>query len=168
MNWTSASRWRSRPWTAGTETPRIFSRRVAVGATSRLNQTQVETLLTQAQALLTQLQQARDAQAHGLALLVGKPIDLPPVSEPLDEHRMLAELRAGLPSDSLTQRLDIVAAEHRLRAAHASIGAARAAFFPRRGPDRRLRHDVSPELGNLLAPGTPRVGFCTQHQPPAV
>ncbi|MFX6040604.1 RND transporter, partial [Acinetobacter baumannii] len=63
-----------------TETLRIFSRRVAVGATSRLNQTQVETLLTQAQALLTQLQQARDAQAHGLALLVGKPIDLPPVA----------------------------------------------------------------------------------------
>ncbi|MDA6584405.1 RND transporter, partial [Escherichia coli] len=79
-------------------------RRVAVGATSRLHQTQVETLLPQAPALLPQLQPARDAQAHGLALLVGKPIDLPPVAEPLDERRMLAELRAGLPSDLLTQR----------------------------------------------------------------
>ncbi|CAJ0774311.1 Outer membrane protein OprM [Ralstonia holmesii] len=136
-----------------TETLRIFSRRVAVGATSRLNQTQVETLLTQAQALLTQLQQARDAQAHGLALLVGKPIDLPPVSEPLDEHRMLAELRAGLPSDLLTQRPDIVAAEHRLRAAHASIGAARAAFFPRVALTGAYG-TISPELGNLFAPGT--------------
>ena len=136
-----------------TETLRIFSRRVAVGATSRLNQTQVETLLTQAQALLTQLQQARDAQAHGLALLVGKPIDLPPVSEPLDEHRMLAELRAGLPSDLLTQRPDIVAAEHRLRAAHASIGAARAAFFPRVALTGAYG-TLGPELGNLFAPGT--------------
>ena len=136
-----------------TETLRIFSRRVAVGATSRLNQTQVETLLTQAQALLAQLQQARDAQAHGLALLVGKPIDLPPVSEPLDEHRMLAELRAGLPSDLLTQRPDIVAAEHRLRAAHASIGAARAAFFPRVALTGAYG-TISPELGNLFAPGT--------------
>ncbi len=136
-----------------TETLRIFSRRVAVGATSRLNQTQVETLLTQAQALLTQLQQARDAQAHSLALLVGKPIDLPPVAEPLDEHRMLAELRAGLPSDLLTQRPDIAAAEHRLRAAHASIGAARAAFFPRVALTGAYG-TVSPELGNLFAPGT--------------
>ncbi|CAJ0818111.1 Outer membrane protein OprM [Ralstonia flaminis] len=136
-----------------TETLRIFSRRVAVGATSRLNQTQVETLLTQAQALLTQLQQARDAQAHGLTLLVGKPIDLPPVAEPLDEHRMLVELRAGLPSDLLTQRPDIAAAEHRLRAAHASIGAARAAFFPRVALTGAYG-TVSPELGNLFAPGT--------------
>ena len=136
-----------------TETLRIFSRRVAVGATSRLNQTQVETLLTQAQALLTQLQQARDAQAHGLALLVGKPIDLPPVAEPLDEHRMLAELRAGLPSDLLTQRPDIAAAEHRLRAAHASIGAARAAFFPRVALTGAYG-TLGPELGNLFAPGT--------------
>jgi len=136
-----------------TETLRIFSRRVAVGATSRLNQTQVETLLTQAQALLTQLQQARDAQAHGLALLVGKPIDLPPVAEPLDEHRMLAELRAGLPSDLLTQRPDIAAAEHRLRAAHASIRAARAAFFPRVALTGAYG-TLGPELGNLFAPGT--------------
>ena len=136
-----------------TETLRIFSRRVAVGATSRLNQTQVETLLTQAQALLAQLQQARDAQAHGLVLLVGKPIDLPPVAEPLDERRMLAELRAGLPSDLLTQRPDIAAAEHRLRAAHASIGAARAAFFPRVALTGAYG-TISPELGNLFAPGT--------------
>ncbi|CAJ0720292.1 Outer membrane protein OprM [Ralstonia edaphis] len=136
-----------------TETLRIFSRRVAVGATSRLNQTQVETLLTQAQALLTQLRQARDVQAHGLAVLVGKPIDLPPVAEPLDERHMLAELRAGLPSDLLTQRPDIAAAEHRLRAAHASIGAARAAFFPRVALTGAYG-TVGPELGNLFAPGT--------------
>jgi multidrug efflux system outer membrane protein len=136
-----------------TETLRIFSRRVEEGATSELNRTQVQTLLTQAQALLAQLQQARDAQAHGLALLVGKPIDLPPVTEPLDEHRMLADLRAGLPSDLLTQRPDIVAAEHRLRAAHANIGAARAAFFPRVALTAAYG-TISPELGNLFAPGT--------------
>lgn len=113
------------------ESLRIFTRRVEVGATSRLNLTQVQTLLTQAEALGAQLRQSREQQAHALALLVGQPVELPPVAEPLDERHMLAELAPGLPSDLLTRRPDIVAAEYRLKAADASIGAARAAFFPR-------------------------------------
>jgi outer membrane protein, multidrug efflux system len=43
----------------------------------------------------------------------------------------LAAIGAGLPSELLTQRPDIRAAEQRLRATQANIAAARAAFFPR-------------------------------------
>jgi outer membrane protein TolC len=49
------------------ESYRIFRRRVEVGSTSKLDLTQVQTLLNQAQALLTQLEQARTTQLHALA-----------------------------------------------------------------------------------------------------
>jgi multidrug efflux system outer membrane protein len=110
---------------------RIFTRRESVGATSRLNVTQVQALLTQAQALAAQLAQAREQQGHALALLVGSPVDLQPGDVPLAALDLLPELQPGLPSDLLQRRPDIVAAEYQLKAAHANIGAARAAFFPR-------------------------------------
>ena len=76
------------------------------------------------------------AQNHGQALnalvfLIGQPLpeDLP-ASKSLQEAQVVADLPAGLPSDLLTRRPDILAAEHQLKAANASIGAARAAFFP--------------------------------------
>ena len=41
------------------------------------------------------------------------------------------EVSAGLSSEILRQRPDVLQAEHLLKAAHADLGAARAAFFPR-------------------------------------
>ena len=135
------------------ESLRIFTRRVEVGSTSRLDLTQVQTLLTQAQALGAQLEQLRAAQAHALTLLVGAPVDLPLVPEHLDEQSVQIELRAGLPSDLLIQRPDIVAAEHQLKATNANIGAARAAFFPRITLISSLG-TASTELDGLFASGS--------------
>ncbi|MDR2871071.1 MAG: efflux transporter outer membrane subunit [Xanthomonadaceae bacterium] len=113
------------------ESRRIFTRRVQVGATSRLDLKQVETLLAQAQALSAQLEQSRAAQIHALELLVGASLDLPVETRPLGENELFGDLHPGLPSDLLVNRPDIVAAEHQLKSANANIGAARAAFFPR-------------------------------------
>ncbi|RKP54859.1 efflux transporter outer membrane subunit [Pararobbsia silviterrae] len=110
---------------------RLYRHRYEVGATSRLDLTQVETLLHQAQTLGAQLKQARATQAHALALVVGAPVELPDSGLRLDDGVMPQEVFAGLPSDLLIDRPDIVSAEFELRAANANIGAARADFFPR-------------------------------------
>ena len=112
------------------ESLRIFTRRFEVGSISKLDLTQVETLLSQALSLSAQLEQARAVQAHALAQLVGGPVDLAPDTRRFDDASVLQPLHAGLPSALLVQRPDLVAAEHQLRAAQANIGAARAAFFP--------------------------------------
>jgi outer membrane protein, multidrug efflux system len=136
-----------------TESLRIFTRRVEVGATSRLDLTQVQTLLTQAQALGMQLEQERAAQSHALTLLLGTPAELSLGQGLMDEQQVLRDLRPGLPSDLLTQRPDIVAAEHQLKAANANIGAARAAFFPRIALTSSLG-TASAELNGLFAAGS--------------
>lgn len=108
----------------------MFTRRFEVGSTSRLDLEQVEILLRQAQSLDTELEQQRATVAHALVVLVGTQVELPASREQFTEKGVLQELRAGLPSDLLTGRPDIIEAELELRAAHANIGAARAAFFP--------------------------------------
>lgn len=135
------------------ESLRIFTRRFEVGATTRLDLTQVQTLLTQAQALGAQLEQARAVQAHALGDLIGSPVDLAAAQVRFDDAAVVQELHAGLPSALLTNRPDIIAAEHRLRGAHANIGAARAAFLPRVTLTGSLG-TASAELEGLFEPGS--------------
>lgn len=111
------------------ESLRIFRRRYEVGATTRLDLTQVETLQTQAEMLLLTLRQEHARLGHALALLTGA--DALPAPAPLWFDETFVPLESGMPSALLLARPDIAAAEHRLRAANANIGAARAAFFPR-------------------------------------
>ncbi|WP_224079250.1 efflux transporter outer membrane subunit [Cupriavidus laharis] len=113
------------------ESLRIFRRRYEMGSTSKFDLTQVEALWRQASTLGSQLRQERAAQANALALLVGAPVALPPLTSRFDDSIVLRDMAPGLPSELLTNRPDIVAAEHQLAAANANIGAARAAFFPR-------------------------------------
>ncbi|MFP3505948.1 efflux transporter outer membrane subunit [Burkholderia sp. SIMBA_062] len=113
------------------ESLRIFRLRHASGAISRLDLTQSEILLQQAESLGTQFQQARASAADALALLVGAPPDLPDTPLALDDDAVMPSLAPGLPSSLLARRPDVIAAEHELQATRANIGAARAAFFPR-------------------------------------
>lgn len=112
------------------ESLRIFRRREAVGSASKLELTEVTTLWQQARALQTQLEQDRATQFDALQLLVGRPIQLPSEPGHMTDGELMHELDPGLPSALLENRPDIAAAEFQLKAAHANIGAARAAFFP--------------------------------------
>ena len=113
------------------QSARFMRRRHEVGSASKLDATQSELLLNQAQSELTTLERLRELNHDALDLLVGASV--PPVSRPLSaiESTFARDIAPGLPSALLESRPDILAAEHRLKAANANIGAARAAFFPR-------------------------------------
>ncbi len=121
---------------ARTRTFELTKQRVDGGASSRLdlrsNEQQMQTARAAALALARQRVQATNA----LTLLVGQALPAgtatggPAPTEDAQADAMSA-LTAGLPSDLLANRPDIRAAEQRLKAANANIGAARAAFFPR-------------------------------------
>src|SRR5690606_10043145 len=81
-----------------------------------------------AQMFLYTRQVAQDSNA--LQLLLGAPIPSQTSSDSTLARDVLADIPPGLPANLLEQRPDIRAAEHQLLAANASIGAARAAFFP--------------------------------------
>ena len=74
-------------------------------------------------------QQAQDRNA--LELLVGQPLAQVLLPDALvDGGYTQVDLPPGLPSRVLLQRPDVRQAEHQLKATHADIGVARAAFFP--------------------------------------
>jgi multidrug efflux system outer membrane protein len=106
--------------------------RLEAGVTSALDYRQIETLLTQAQTQLVNLQLQRTQVRNTLEFLAGGPLPgpLPPPLE-IGSQGIVENISAGLPSELLVNRPDILEAEEQLRAANADVGAARAAFFPR-------------------------------------
>jgi multidrug efflux system outer membrane protein len=101
------------------------------GAATALVLRQAQTAVEAARANLALYTRQLAQDENALALLLGQPIpaDLP-ASSTLSPALMQSNLPAGLSSEVLTRRPDVMAAEHTLRAANANIGAARAAFFP--------------------------------------
>lgn len=102
---------------------------------TELDLQQAETSVRSAEASLAQYKRAVSEDMNALVLLIGSPLPKD-LQESLNDPSgvtvpgLLTELPAGLPSDLLTRRPDILAAEYNLKAANANIGAARAAFFP--------------------------------------
>ncbi len=113
------------------ESFRVTQRSFELGTSSELDLRTAESQVEGARYNYSFYEQRHQQAMNSLVFLVGAPLpgDLP-ATTPLKEAKIIAEIPAGLPSDILTRRPDILAAEHQLLGANASIGAARAAFFP--------------------------------------
>jgi outer membrane protein, multidrug efflux system len=100
--------------------------------------------------------------ANYLALIVGQPLpaDLPP-GRSLSSQGVMSDIPSGLPSDLIERRPDILSAEHTLLAANASIGAARAAFFPTISLTTSAG-DTSIQLSQLFTKGAEMWSFSPQ------
>ncbi len=133
---------------------RLTQLRFDNGASSEVDLRQAEQLLETAKVALAQTQRQRALDENALTLLVGQslPTDLP-APLPLAAQQGVTDLPAGLPSDLLTRRPDVLAAEQQLLAANANIGAARAAFFPRISLTANAG-SASTELSGLFKSGT--------------
>ena len=109
----------------------LTRRSFEAGAVSALDLHQAETLLHNARADAARYRSFVAQDENALALIVGAPVPAELLPATLtDSISAVAELPAGVPSEVLVRRPDILQAERALRAANASIGAARAAFFP--------------------------------------
>jgi len=109
----------------------LIRRSSEAGAVSALDVHQSQQLLQSARADVARFSSFVAQDENALALVVGAPVPAELLPATLtDSVSAVAELPAGVPSEVLTRRPDVLQAERSLRAANASIGAARAAFFP--------------------------------------
>lgn len=109
----------------------LTQRAMDLGAAARSDVLTADGLLSTSRAGLAILEGQRASFEHALHLLIGT------VPKNLVEGRRLIDqdvrndLAPGIPSEVLLERPDVIAAEYRLREAHANVKAARAAFLPR-------------------------------------
>ncbi|HEY9281530.1 MAG TPA: AdeC/AdeK/OprM family multidrug efflux complex outer membrane factor [Eoetvoesiella sp.] len=133
-----------------------------LGVASMLDLRQAQTLVESARVDVARFTSQIAQGKNALVLLVGGqiPDDLLPEAQN-DDRVTLAQLDAGLPSEVLLRRPDVVQAERLLQAANANIGAARAAFFPRISLTASAG-TTSSALSNLFDGGTGFWSFMPQ------
>ncbi len=112
------------------ESRRLIAARRDVGLAGDLDVLTAEAAMQTTRAELANLTRQSAAAENALRLLVGSSPALPS-GRMLEQQDLLAQVPVGLPAEVLLRRPDVLAAEQRLLAANANVGAARAAFLPR-------------------------------------
>ncbi len=134
------------------ESLELIRKRRDVGLATDLDALAAESLAESVRAQLAELRRSRIQTENAMNLLTGMSMALPAAGS-LSAQPAMAELAPGLPSEVLLKRPDVRAAEQRLIAANANIGAARAAFFPRISLTASLG-TASSELSGLFGGGS--------------
>lgn len=115
------------------ESRKLVKKRRDVGLAGDLDFLSADGAYESARAELASLEGGRAQASNALNLLVGHLPDNLPAGRRLTEQGIMPDLAVDVPSEALLSRPDVRAAEQRLIASNASIGAARAAFLPRIG-----------------------------------
>lgn len=110
----------------------LVTQRRQAGTATALDYQEAVGLAEQAKAERESTERQLRQADNALVLLLGTPdvAQLLP-TRPRDNLMVLQDIAPGTSSALIERRPDILASEHQLRARHADIGAARAAFFPR-------------------------------------
>jgi multidrug efflux system outer membrane protein len=112
------------------ESLRLTEIRDQGGAGSLVGIRQAEQLVEGAGAQIVRTKQDIEQLENALSVLVGRPPDAVVRGRALADEPRVPEVPAGLPSALLERRPDIGAAEQGMVAANASIGEAKAQYFP--------------------------------------
>ncbi|HOQ46757.1 MAG TPA: efflux transporter outer membrane subunit [Bryobacteraceae bacterium] len=109
----------------------LIRRTCEAGMASDLDLRQAESQLEAARADIARYTAQVALDENAINLLVGTTVSADLLPGELGSELALKDIDAGVHSEVLLRRPDILMAEHQLKAAYANIGAARAAFFPR-------------------------------------
>lgn len=140
----------------------LVAKRYEVGAVSAVDVSQARTTVETARADVARFAGLVAQDINALDLLAGAQVERALLPQAFDiAVSGLAPLPAGLPSEVLLRRPDILQAEHLLRSANANIGAARAAFFPSLSLTGNIG-SASPEFSGLFESGTRTWSFVPQ------
>lgn len=137
----------------------LVDREHALGATSALDLAQAQASLQAARNEVAQATTAAAQARNALELVVGATVpdgDLPDAQ--VNPVASMTNIPAGIPSNVLQRRPDVLAAEHTLKADNANIGAARANFFPTISLTAALGFE-SPALAQLFTGGNRNWSF---------
>ena len=111
------------------ESLELFRIRFEGGFSSEIEYVQVKSLYEEAMATIPAIEKAISQQENALSVLLGRNPGPIPRGKTIDGLALPA-IPAGLPSDLLERRPDLLAAEQALVSANAQIGVAKAAYYP--------------------------------------
>jgi multidrug efflux system outer membrane protein len=111
------------------ESYEVFKLRFEGGVVSDIEINQAKALYEQALSTIPYFQKIITFQENAISLLLGRNPGPIPRGKTIDQL-VLPAVPAGLPSDLLANRPDILQAEQELIAANANIGVAKALYFP--------------------------------------